>query len=235
MGVDAESWPQQVLEYAARSPHDHFVLISNSVNPLTGQIHDFTWLQNLPVHKRFTVCVDDSHGIGWMGEHGEGIASSLIHLPQVEYILTYSLAKALHIPGGAISCPHVWAERLRNAPYYTGSTPMAPAFAHALLHAGPLYEVQRTALIHNLSLMKALSFTGEKLIPTDIPVFLINSELPSKADHIVQFLQDNGVIVSSFAYPDPQGTPINRLVISSLHKESDFQTVVNLLNLSTDL
>ncbi len=223
------AWPAAVLEYVQLSPHDHFIIVMNSANPLTGQIHDFTWLQHLPRHKRFTLCIDDSHGIGWLGEHGEGIASALIHSPQVEYILTYSLAKALHIPGGAISCPLAWAERLRKAAYYTGSTPMAPAFAHTLLHAGPLYEVQRAALMHNLSLMKKLSGAEEKLIPTDIPVFLMGNDRTTDGSRIVQYLEDNGVIVSSFAYPDPMGIRINRLVISSLHKESDLQAVVDLL------
>jgi 8-amino-7-oxononanoate synthase len=221
--LKSAAWPQAVLEHVERGPHDHFILVSNSVNPLTGTVDDFGWLQHLPRNKRFTVCIDDSHGIGWMGEQGEGIASTLPHLPQVEYILVYSLAKALHIPGGAISCPQDWAGRLRESPFYTGSTPMVPAFAHTLLQAGPLYEVQRVALMHNLSLMRGLVGGIDQLIPTDIPIFLIQG--PQTAI----YLEQNGVLISSFAYPDPHGTPINRLVISALHKESDLQRVVELL------
>lgn len=225
----AAAWPQAVIEHVERSPHDHYILVSNSVNPLTGTVHDFRWLEHLPRHKRFTVCLDDSHGIGWMGEQGEGIASTLPHLPQVEYILVYSLAKALHIQGGAISCPQAWAGRLRESPFYTGSTPMVPAFAHALLHAGPLYEVQRAALMHNLSLMKRFVGVGKKLIPTDMPIFLIADDVTAHGDRTAAYLEQNGVLISSFAYPDPNGTPINRLVISALHKESDLQRVVELL------
>jgi hypothetical protein len=182
----------------------------DSVDPLRGDIHDFVFLQDLPRNKRFTVLIDDSHGIGWMGEHGEGIASSLMHLPHVEYILVYSLAKALHVQGGAVSCPQAWADRLRKSPFYTASTPMAPAFAHALLQGGPLYEVQRARLVHNKTLL-----TAPFLEPTPLPVFLC------KKAGMGAFLESRDILISSFAYPNPDGDLLERVVLSALHLPED--------------
>jgi 8-amino-7-oxononanoate synthase len=221
--TDYDAWCLQVQAHCKTSPHDHFVLAANSVNPLTGVINDFTFLRELPGHKRFTLCIDDSHGIGWMGEHGEGISSVLMHLPNIEYIICYSLSKALHIQGGAVSCPSAWAERLRRSPFYTASTPMAPAFAHTLLQAGALYEVQRADLTHNVGMLRRLAKSCPALEPTAIPVFLL------REPGVAAYLEERGIIISSFAYPDPAGPLINRLIVSALHKGEDLEALAEAL------
>jgi len=226
-GGSYEDWSRKLIRFTADSTHDHFALVANSVNPLTGVINDFMFLQDLPRQKRFTFLIDDSHGIGWMGEHGEGIASALMHLPHVEYLIVYSLSKAFHIQGGAVSCPPAWAERLRRAPQYTASTPMAPAFAHTLLNAGSLYEVQRALLEGNVdSLTRMVNAMPETdgalsaLQPTQTPVFLCGAT-QANAFSIAPALEEQGIIISSFAYPDPAGPPLNRVVLSALHEPSD--------------
>ena len=220
-----EEWVQECIRLATGSSHDHFIIVANSVNPLTGVINDFVFLQDLPRTKRFTVLIDDSHGIGWLGEHGEGIASALMHLPHVEYLIVYSLSKAFHIQGGAVSGPLSWTEDLRRAPQYTASTPMAPAFAHTLLNAGPLYEVQRALLEHNVEQMTRMVNgiwpAGVPFLkPTQIPVFLFPA-VPVSGELLAQ-----GIMISSFAYPDPAGPPVNRAVISALHEQRDLEALV---------
>ena len=198
---------------------DHYVLVADSVDPLRGEVHDFVFLQELPREKRFTVLIDDSHGIGWMGEHGEGISGALMHLPQVEYILVYSLAKALHVQGGAVSCSRAWGERLRRSAFYTASTPMAPAFAHALLSAGALYEVQRARLAHNMELLRSPVLEDARL-----PVRL------SKKAGLGAFLETRGILLSSFAYPDPGGPLLERVVLSALHERGDLEALMDACN-----
>lgn len=224
-----DDWCARVIEYASASPHDHFVLVTDSVMPLTGTVHDYIWLQDLPRHKRFTVVIDDSHGIGWMGEHGEGVSSGLMHLPHVEYLLVYSLAKAFHIQGGAVSCPPSWADRLRRSSFYTASTAIAPPFAHTFLNAGSLYEVQRARLEHNMRSFAALVGSPDSILPpapvltTRTPVF------PCTKTGIAAFLAERGIIISSFAYPDPGSPPIDRVVISALHEPEDLALLAGYL------
>lgn len=233
-----DDWCARVLEYVRVSSATEFILVADSVAPLEGVIHDFMFLQDLPRDKHFTVLIDDAHGIGWMGEHGEGISGTLMHLPHVDYVLVYSLSKALHVQGGAVSCSLRTAERLRRSPFYTASTAMAPAFAHTLLQAGPLYEVQRAGLAHNVALLK--QWAGDAgllperaaaraglLTPTAIPVFLC------RVQGLGAYLEKRGILVSSFAYPDPEGPLVERVVLSALHEEGDLKTLTDSLLLFT--
>jgi 7-keto-8-aminopelargonate synthetase-like enzyme len=208
-----DDWCNKVLAYTTNAAATDFVLVMDSVAPLEGAVRDFVFLQELPRHKRFTVLIDDSHGIGWMGAHGEGISGALMHLPHVDYVLAYSLSKALHVQGGAVGCSRAMAERLQRSPLYTGSTPMAPAYAHALLSGGPLYEVQRARLAHHWNFLIRCKPPG--LVSTAIPVFLCPGE------GIAARLEKKGILISSFAYPDPSGEVINRVVMSALHQEAD--------------
>lgn len=216
-----DAWTTHVLDYTHTSSHDHFILVTDSVSPLTGTIHDYMWLQDLPRHKRFTVVIDDSHGIGWMGEHGEGIASALMHLPHVEYLLVYSLAKALHVQGGAVSCPAAWADRLRRGAHFTAGTAMAPAFAHTLLHAGTLYEVQRARLEANIPAFARRA--QNRVVTTRTPIF------PCTLPGTASALAEKGIIISAFAYPNPDSPPIERIVLSALHEEEDLKRLAEAL------
>jgi 7-keto-8-aminopelargonate synthetase-like enzyme len=225
-----DAWCTWVLEYARSSASTEFVLVADSVAPLEGVIHDFMFLQDLPRDKHFTVLIDDAHGIGWMGEHGEGISGALMHLPHVDYVLVYSLSKALHVQGGAVGCSRETADRLRRSPFYTASTAMAPAFAHTLLQAGPLYEVQRAALARNVAMLTRLVNAARVrplLSPTPIPVFLCREA------GMGAYLEKSRILVSSFAYPDPEGPPVERVVVSALHEERDLKTLIDRLLLFT--
>ena len=96
-------WQQELLQHLTASTTSASVLLIDSVNPLTATINDFTFLKNVPTDKKLICVVDDSHGIGLLA-NGEGISAALPHYPNVEYIISYSLSKAFHINGGAVSC-----------------------------------------------------------------------------------------------------------------------------------
>lgn len=227
-----DDWCKSVLSHTHSSGAKEFVLVMDSVAPLEGAVRNFVFLQDLPRNKRYTVLIDDSHGIGWLGEHGEGIAGALMHLPHVEYVLVYSLSKALHVQGGAVGCSRAMAERLRRLPVYTGSTPMAPSHAHALLTGGPLYEVQRARLTHNREALIGRRARG--LVPTATPVFLCTERGAARQGEggsggstgeggMAAWLEERGILISSFAYPDPTGTVIDRVVLSALHRDEDLE------------
>ncbi|TDW96535.1 aminotransferase class I/II-fold pyridoxal phosphate-dependent enzyme [Dinghuibacter silviterrae] len=239
-----DAWCAWVLRHTRSSAARAFVLVMDSVAPLEGSVHNFMFLQDLPRDKRFIVVIDDSHGIGWMGEHGEGISGALMRLPHVEYVLVYSLSKALHVQGGAVGCTQRMAERLRRSPFYTAATAMAPCFAHALLQAGPLYEVQRTLLARNVAALTRMA-EGTGLVPTRTPVFLWGNppsegQAPRSADGVPRdadgapqglgaYLKSEGILISSFAYPDPEGPPVERVVVSALHQEEDMKMLAGRL------
>jgi hypothetical protein len=47
------------------------------------------------------------------------------------------------------------------------------------------------------------------------------------------FLKRRGILLSSFAYPAPNGPPIERVVVSALHQEEDLKTLTDSLLLFT--
>ena len=98
---------------------------------------------------------------------------------------------------------------------------MAPAHAHALLSGGPLYEVQRARMVHNWDWLRKKTIAG--LVATAMPVFLCPEE------GVADRLRENGILISSFAYPDPEGTLVNRVVLSALHREDDLQRLYQAL------
>ncbi|NJK82565.1 MAG: hypothetical protein HC912_00875 [Saprospiraceae bacterium] len=62
-----EAWVERILERAYTSEYP-LVFCCNAIDPLWLKSYDFSWLQELPKHKSFTLLLDDSHGIGVTGK-----------------------------------------------------------------------------------------------------------------------------------------------------------------------
>jgi 8-amino-7-oxononanoate synthase len=202
----------------ARSAGDAPVLLFDSVNPLTSEVNDTSFLQQ--PQKKTTCIIDDSHGAGLLN-NGKGVGGSLPANKNVDYILTYSLSKAYNLPGGAVSCSNMIADELRNCPHYTASTSISPAFAYAFLKGQHLYDQQREKLEKNIGTFRAL--TGERFKShPELPIFILPAHF--NTDKIKE-----AVIISSFAYPDPQGERINRIVLNALHTDDDLKRLAEVL------
>jgi 7-keto-8-aminopelargonate synthetase-like enzyme len=134
------------------------------------------------------------------------------------------LSKAYHITGGGVSCSNGIASKLKSSPFYTGSTPISPAFIHAFLNGQLLYHKQQKRLQDNIT--RFISFIK------DIPGICYHPELPIfilpeiDADTFAKYK----IIISSFAYPDALGKRITRVVLNALHTEEDLQKISNILH-----
>ncbi len=220
-----DKWAEKTLHIIHENKFDKTpVLIADAVNPLTGEVNDFDFLQY--IEKPLIVIVDDSHGIGLLGKNGEGIAGLLPRKENIEYIITYSLSKAMGINGGAISCTNKnTADAIKKLSDFTGSTAMSPALTYAFIHGQRIYGAQRLRLQRNISFLKHL-LAGNKAIKNDgrLPIFV----LPEQMDGA--FFAKLTIIISSFAYPAPTGRKINRAVLNALHKEEDLKCLATAAN-----
>lgn len=211
------NWSADFKHYiAAFDPQVTVGIAADSVNPLNASIQDFSFLKTIG---RPVLCiVDDSHGIGIIGREGCGAISVVPHNPHVGYVFTYSLSKAYGISGGAVSCSKAQGEYLRSRPDYGASTALLPAQAYAFVKGQHLYSAQRERLAENIryfsSLIKDL---GGIRYHKDLPVFILPADLDE------QSLSSWGIIISSFAYPDPSGEKFNRVVINALHTRQDLE------------
>lgn len=215
-----DKWAESTLHSIHQKSFDKTpILIADSVNPLTGEINDFDFLKF--IEQPVIVVIDDSHGIGLLGNNGEGISSILPKKENIEYVLTYSLSKAFSINGGAISCSNInTANAIQTLPEYTASTALAPALAYAFINGQAIYKLKREQLLHNILFLRNLLKENDQVVNDErLPIFMLPEHLAE------DYFANQQIIISSFAYPNPQGKKINRAVINALHTEKDLTTL----------
>ncbi|HPH24187.1 MAG TPA: aminotransferase class I/II-fold pyridoxal phosphate-dependent enzyme [Chitinophagaceae bacterium] len=223
--LDFTAWSKEVVETLQtnnfKTPP---VLIVDAVNPLTSTVNDFNFLNK--INQSIIVLIDDSHGIGLLGKNGEGISGLVPRKNNIEYIFTYSLSKAFSINGGAISCSNLaTAQLIETLPEYTASTGIAPSLLYAFIHGQNIYAAQRNQLQKNIHYLRHLLAENKSITnQEDIPVFL----LPEHLDEA--YFSARQIIVSSFAYPNPQGKKINRAVLNALHTQDDLQKLATAIH-----
>lgn len=193
------------------------VIALDSINIMNSTINDFSFLKEIDHNKKLTVLIDDSHGIGILGDLGEGIVSKLPRQDNIEYIISYSLSKGFGVPGGAVSCSRLWAAKIRQHPGYTASTSISPALIYAFIQSWDLHSKQRKILRENIAYLKSKSS----------PTFQNSFDLPVFITSLVQKqFYDEGIIISSFAYPYPESGHVNRVVVNALHTKEDLDKLL---------
>jgi 7-keto-8-aminopelargonate synthetase-like enzyme len=219
-----EEWKTYFIEKVNQSAKTHYILLVDSVNPLKASVTNFAFLHALHHDKKVTCIIDDSHGFGLPGTEVKGIFQNLPVFPNVSFVLSYSLSKAYHIAGGGVSCSNKIVSELRSSPFYTGSTPVSPAFVHAFLNGQSLYHRQQKKLQDNISAFISLikDIPGICYHP-DLPVFILPELDP-------EIFRAYNIIISSFGYPSASAKKINRIVLNALHTQDDLFRVSSMLH-----
>lgn len=216
-GISFNEWATLTVQTINDSEEDGWILIADSVDILHGVVNDFSFLQKFSLHKKITVLIDDSHGIGILGLNGEGIVATLPEQANIEYIISYSLSKAFNIPGGAVSASESWCKLLRSHANYTASSSLSPAMAFAFLESSAIYASQKKILCNNIiQLHREMHGNDEHKA---LPIF------PCGRDDMQQTYLDQGIVVSSFHYPYPESPLVSRIVINALHTSGDIAKI----------
>jgi 7-keto-8-aminopelargonate synthetase-like enzyme len=221
---DYHDWINELPGRLQELPGENIVILTNSIDPLKVKTYDFSWISRLPVNKKITVIIDDSHGLGILGKTGEGVSGILPEAPSVDIIIVSSLAKAMGMSGGVILAKSSQLSALRTSPFFTAASPMVPAFLYAYLHAEELYKKERTALFRNIHQLQQglFSFTALRYIQ-DYPVIF------SKDNQLAAKLFEQQILISSFSYPGPEDDKITRIIVSSCHTEEDIHFLISKL------
>lgn len=161
------------------------------------------------------IIVDDSHGFGVIGKQGEGYSAYIPDEYRQKFLLCFSLSKAWSINAGAICGPAEIIRKLRSHPIYTAATPPSPALLFAAINAKDIYAKRLLRLRSNLRLFTHKIENIGIESSDDLPVFVLPDSI------IEENLREKEIIISSFAYPDPNGKKLNRVVINALHTEED--------------
>jgi 7-keto-8-aminopelargonate synthetase-like enzyme len=205
-------------------PNEKGIYAVDSIDILTSAVTDANSIQKEDIK---TLVIDDSHGVGLTGANGEGASGYIERRDGVDYIFTYSLSKAWSINAGAISCPKHSAQACRHAPAYTGATAPSPALLYAFIKGQGIYARQREKLKENIRYFEPAAGSIKGILHSpQLPIFV----LPSTIDE--NKLAAQGIIISSFAYPDPNGPKIQRVVLNALHTKDDIDRLAACLQLS---
>jgi 8-amino-7-oxononanoate synthase len=219
-----KDWVEKTIEKINKSNRP-CLIISNTLNNLKPNIYDFNWLSYIDPTKEVVLLLDDSHGIGITGKNGEGCYSRISELSNIQTIVIASMAKALGVDAGLIIAKKSIISQLRSSSVYAGSSPPSPGALYAFVNSEEIYHQELKRLGQNMQTFIDLLRPQNSLfyIP-NFPVFLLNDKT------IAEGLLKNGIYISSFPYPDPQGEKLNRVVLTSVHKTQEIERLARTIN-----
>ncbi len=198
-------------------------ILTNSLDALRGQRYNFDWVNDLPADQNITLVVDDSHGIGTTGAGGAGIFGQLPQRPNVRVIVTASLHKAMGIPGGLILSDAPTSANIRQSAYFSGCSPVAPAYLWAYTQAAGLYAEAMEKLNANAaSFYHKTKNLGIFENSGDFPVFY------TLQDGLYQYLLAKNALIYSFSYPEATSKRNTRVVLSAWHTPEDVEKLADL-------
>lgn len=185
---------------------------------------NFEGLRMLPLENIILV-VDDSHGIGIVGDHGGGVFRSVRELNPKELIVCCSLGKGFGVQAGSVFGTKRRIEQFMDTPFFGGASPATPAAVACLLDGKKLFLEKRTILMNNINLFKSNVKT------LDIFKFMEGHPAFSFSDEkLVDYLESKNIVVTSFRYPDEDSHLMSRIVISAHHKTEDILLLCNIIN-----
>lgn len=181
----------------------------------------------------FTI-VDDSHGVGAIGETGRGTEE---YCDTKVDILIGTLGKAYGVNGGYVVSSKVVTDYLREtAPMYIYSNPITAGEAAAVLKALDILDSEkgRKILKHirkmTVKFEQGLKDLGLETIEGAHPVVPLMVRDTEKTTKIVEHLFNNGVLATGLNYPVvPKGDEEIRFQISGEHTEQDIDMVLDVL------
>ena len=218
---------------AAREKGAKKILIAtDGVFSMDGYIANLPAICDLADEFDALVMVDDSHAVGFMGDHGRGTPEFCGVMDRVD-IITGTFGKALGGASGGYTAarqPIVDLLRQRSRPYLFSNT-VAPAICAATIRTIELLE-ESTALrdkVHeNARYFRAeMEKLGFDLLPGEHPIVPVMLYDPRTAHEFARRMLEKGVYVVAFCYPVvPKGKDRIRTQISAGHSREDIDHAV---------
>jgi glycine C-acetyltransferase len=178
--------------------------------------------------------VDDSHGIGVLGETGRGTAEATGVLGRID-IETGSLAKALGGFGGYVVGSRTVMEYLINrARPFIFTCALPPAVPATVIKALTIVEQEpelRQRLWDNTRYMRVgLQEVGFEVNESGTQIIPLMVGEPELAMRFCQELLDRGVFAQGIRYPAvPRGTERIRLTVTASHTKTDLDAALTAL------
>ena len=208
------------------------LIATDGVFSMDGYIANLKGICDLADEFDALVMVDDSHAVGFMGDHGRGTPEFCGVMGRVD-ILTGTFGKALGGASGGYTAARqeiVDLLRQRSRPYLFSNT-VAPAICAATLKTLEMLT-ESTALrdkVHeNARYFRAeMEKLGFELLPGEHPIVPVMLYDAKTAHEFSRRMLEKGVYVVAFCYPVvPKGKDRIRTQISAGHTKKDIDLAV---------
>jgi glycine C-acetyltransferase len=222
------------LKQAERDGIRFKLIATDGVFSMDGIIANLKGICDLADRYGAMVMVDDSHAVGFIGEHGRG-TPEFCGVEGRVHIVTGTLGKALGGASGGYVAAHetiVELLRQRSRPYLFSNS-LAPGIVAAsrrvlaLLGSGEGEALRRRVHANGRRFREAMAAQGFDLVPGShpiIPVMLGDARLAGRmADELLR----EGVYVIGFSYPVvPKGKARIRTQMSAAHTDAQVDEAV---------
>ena len=208
------------------------VIVTDGVFSMDGYIAKLGEICDLADKYDALVFVDDSHAVGFVGEHGRGTPELCGVSDRVD-IYTGTFGKALGGASGGYVAAHrdiVALLRQRSRPYLFSNT-LAPSIVAGTLTALDLVESSadlRARLRANATLFRErMTAEGFELLPGEHPIVPVMFGDAALTARIADEMQRQGVFVTAFSFPVvPRGLARIRVQLSAAHTPEQVERCV---------
>ncbi|MEO6702610.1 MAG: glycine C-acetyltransferase [Jatrophihabitantaceae bacterium] len=208
------------------------VIVTDGVFSMDGYLAPLAAICDLADRYDALVMVDDSHAIGFVGEHGRGTAELAGVQDRID-IFTWTFGKALGGASGGYVASHAEVVKLlrqRSRPYLFSNSVAPPVVAGSLaaLDLVASSSEQREVLRGNAELFRRrMTEEGFDLLDGEHPIIAVMIGEAAKAAQLADAMLEHGVFVIAFSYPVvPQGKARIRVQLSASHSEADVEQCV---------
>jgi glycine C-acetyltransferase len=211
------------------------LIATDGVFSMDGIIANLAGICDLADRYGAIVMVDDSHAVGFIGEHGRGTPEFCGVEGRVD-IITGTLGKALGgASGGYVAARREIVEllRQRSRPYLFSNT-LTPSIAAASLTVLELLasdegdQLRRRVRANGEHFREAMSAAGFTLVPGQHPIIPVMLGDASVASRMADALLKEGVYVIGFSYPVvPKGRARIRTQMSAAHTPEQIDRAVS--------
>ncbi|ALM54667.1 8-amino-7-oxononanoate synthase [Halomonas huangheensis] len=223
---------QRLLTRAA--PGQRRLIVSDGVFSMDGDIAPLEALTSIAAHHHAWLMIDDAHGFGVLGEHGDGCVGQRYASDQVQ-VLVGTLGKALGTAGAFVAGDATLIDHLiQFARPYIYTTALPPGVASASLESLSICASEperRRHLQHLIAHFRAAALTaGLPLMDSSTPIqpLLLGDE--ARVMRWSHQLAEQGLSVGAIRPPTvAAGQARLRITLSARHDVGSIERLVNAL------
>ena len=210
----------------------HKVVVTDGVFSMDGDVAPLRELAAVCREHDALLVVDDAHGFGVLGPHGQGSVAELGLSEEDVPVLIGTLGKAAGTSGAFVAGPEVLMDYLvQKARTYIYTTAMPPALAFATLNSIDLIERGSERRSHLQSLIDRFRqdaiALGYSLMPSRTPIQPIMVGDNWAALALSQALEELGLLVTAIRPPTvPAGEARLRVTFSAAHSHEDLDSLI---------